>query len=206
MGVSVRRWVAFFAIAAGVVVVDQATKAYVVANYPLEKPVQLIGDWLRIWYIQNSGAVFGMFAHQAGLFAIATLAILGVIIWFHARSAASGGWIATVALALLFGGAVGNLIDRLRLDHVVDFVDMGIGDWRFYTYNVADAAVSTSIVLLLVLAFVPGIARRFGGTAEDGSSGSGAAAAATGPTDGPGPASTDGPGPASAGGGTGTQR
>lgn len=199
MGVTVRRWVVFFAIAIGVVAVDQLTKAYVVANYPLDQPVQVIGDWLRIWYIHNSGAVFGMFAHQAGLFAIATLAILGVILWFHARSAASGGWIATVALALLLGGAIGNLIDRLRLDHVVDFVDMGIGGWRFYTYNIADAAVSTSIVLLLVLAFVPGIARRFGGTAEDGSGGPGADTAMAGA----GPA--DGPGPASAGGGTGTQ-
>jgi signal peptidase II len=198
MDVTVGRWVAFFAIALGVVVLDQLTKAYVVANYPLDQPVQVIGDWLRIWYIHNSGAVFGMFAHQAGLFAIATLAILGVIIWFHSRSAASGGWIATVALALLFGGAIGNLIDRLRLDHVVDFVDMGIGDWRFYTYNVADAAVSTSIVLLLVLAFVPGIARRFGGTPEDGSAGGGADAA--------GPGDADGAGAASAGGGTGTQR
>ena len=199
MGVSVRRWAAFFAIAVGVVVADQVSKAYVVANYPLDQPVQVIGDWLRIWYIHNSGAVFGMFAHQAGLFALATLAILGVILWFHARSAASGGWIATVALALLFGGAIGNLIDRLRLDHVVDFVDMGIGGWRFYTYNIADAAVSTSIVLLLVLAFVPGIARRFGGTAEDGSGGPGADAAtgAAGPT--------DGPGPASPGGGTGAR-
>jgi len=192
MGVSVRRWVAFFAIALGVVIADQATKAYVVANYPLDRPVQVIGDWLRIWYIHNSGAVFGMFAHQAGLFAIATLAILGVIIWFHARSAASGGWIATVALALLFGGAIGNLIDRLRLDHVVDFVDMGIGGWRFYTYNVADAAVSTSIVLLLVLAFVPGIARRFGGTAEDGPEGVAPDATAVAPADGPGTAAADG--------------
>jgi signal peptidase II len=198
MGVTVRRWVAFFAIAVGVVVADQLSKAYIVANYPLDQPVQVLGDWLRIWYIHNSGAVFGMFAHQAGLFAIATLAILGVIVWFHARSAASGGWIATVALALLFGGAIGNLIDRLRLDHVVDFVDMGIGTWRFYTYNVADAAVSTSIVLLLVLAFVPGIARRFGGTAEDVSSGSAMDGAAGGPA--------DGPGPAPAGGGTGDQR
>jgi signal peptidase II len=192
LGVPVRRWIAFFAIAVGVVAVDQLTKAYVVANYPLDQPVQVIGDWLRIWYIHNSGAVLGMFAHQAGLFAVATVAILGVIVWFHARSAASGGWIATVALALLFGGAIGNLIDRLRLDHVVDFVDMGIGGWRFYTYNVADAAVSTAIVLLLVLALVPGIARRFGGTAEDGSGEPGADATATGPADGPGPESVGG--------------
>ena len=178
MGASVRRWIAFFAIAFSVVVVDQLTKAYVVANYPLNEPVQVIGDWLRIWYIHNSGAVLGLFAHQAGLFAMATLAIIVVIVWFHGRTAASGGWIATVALALLFGGAIGNLIDRLRLDHVVDFVDMGIGGWRFYTYNVADACVTTAILLLLLLALVPGIARRFGGTEPAGAA---APAGAAGP-------------------------
>jgi signal peptidase II len=194
LGVSRRRWIAFIAIALGVVVADQLTKAYVVANYPLDEPVQLIGDWLRIWYIHNTGAVFGLFAHQAALFALASIAVMVVIVWFHARTAASGGWIATVALALLLGGAIGNLIDRLRLDHVVDFVDMGIGDWRFYTYNVADACVSTSIVLLLLLAFVPGIARRFGGTEADASPDAGAGRRA------------DGAGSATVDGGTGADR
>ena len=201
MGVSVRRWIVFAAIAVGVVVADQLTKSYVVSNYPPDRPVQVIGDWLRIWYIHNSGAVFGLFAHQAGLFAIATLAIVVVIIWFHARTAASGGWIATVALALLLGGAIGNLIDRLRLDYVVDFVDMGVGAWRFYTYNVADAAVSTSIVMLLFLAFMPGLARRLGGSdaeTDAASAGAGADAASAGPG--------GGPGPVGAGGETGADR
>ena len=64
----------------------------------------------------------------------------------------------TVALGLLLGGAIGNLIDRLRYGYVVDFVDMGIGEWRFYTYNVADAAITTAIVLLLAMAVFPRLA------------------------------------------------
>jgi signal peptidase II len=66
--------------------------------------------------------------------------------------------VTTVALGLLLGGAIGNLIDRLTRGYVVDFVDMGIGSWRFYTYNVADAGISTAIVLLLLMAVIPRVA------------------------------------------------
>ena len=58
----------------------------------------------------------------------------------------------TLALGLLLGGALGNFIDRIRYGHVIDFVDMGIGDWRWYTFNVADAAISTALLLLILLA------------------------------------------------------
>jgi len=64
---------------------------------------------------------------------------------------------AAVALGLLLGGALGNLLDRVRYGSVIDFVDMGIGAWRFYTYNVADAAISTAIVLLVAMALFPAI-------------------------------------------------
>jgi signal peptidase II len=64
--------------------------------------------------------------------------------------------LATLALGLLLGGAIGNFIDRVRLGYVVDFVDMGLPDgWRFYTWNLADAAISTSILLLLLMAVLP---------------------------------------------------
>ena len=65
----------------------------------------------------------------------------------------------SIALGFLLGGAIGNLIDRLRLGYVVDFVDIGIGNLRFYTFNVADSAISTAIVLLVAVAVVPGLAR-----------------------------------------------
>ena len=64
----------------------------------------------------------------------------------------------TIALGLLLGGAIGNLLDRLRLGYVVDFVDMGIGSLRFYTFNVADAAIRSSILLLLAMALSPSLA------------------------------------------------
>jgi signal peptidase II len=61
-----------------------------------------------------------------------------------------------VALGLLLGGALGNMLDRLRLGYVLDFVDVGIGDLRFYTFNAADSAISCAIVLLLLSAVLPG--------------------------------------------------
>ena len=64
----------------------------------------------------------------------------------------ASSWLTTVALGLLLGGAIGNLIDRIRFGYVIDWVDMGIGSWRFYTFNVADSAISIAIVLLLAAA------------------------------------------------------
>lgn len=163
-GATVGRWAAFFAIAAVVVVIDQATKAYVVAGYPLGGPVQVIGDWIRIWYIQNAGALFGMFQEQALLFGLVSIAVVGVIVWLHGKTSRSGGWLAAAGLGLLLGGAIGNMIDRFRLGYVVDFVDLGIGDWRFFTFNVADACIDIGIVVLILLAFLPALGERFGGS------------------------------------------
>jgi signal peptidase II len=151
-----RHWVAFFVLALGVVVVDQATKAIVVANSAPGEPANVLGEWLRIWYVRNDGALFGLFRDQALVFALLSIGVMALIVWYHGRAVAGSGWLATLALGLLLGGAVGNFIDRIRLGYVVDFVDMGFpGGWRFYTWNVADAAISTSILLLLVMAVFP---------------------------------------------------
>ncbi len=151
-----RHWAAFFGLAAVVIVADQLSKAWVVARFPFGEPVEVIGAWLRIWQVANTGALFGLFRDQAVLFAVLSIAVVALIVWYHGRAIAGNGWLATVALGLLLGGAVGNLIDRVRLGHVVDFVDMGFpGGWRFYTWNVADAAITISILLLLLMAVLP---------------------------------------------------
>ena len=116
----------------------------------------LLGDWLRIVHGRNSGILFGMLPQTGGAFAIVSLAVLGLIVLYHAQ--AGRGIVVTIALGLLLGGALGNLIARLHYGSVIDFIDMGIGAWRFYTYNVADAAITTSIIMLIVLALVPRVA------------------------------------------------
>ena len=73
------------------------------------------------------------------------------IVVYMAREGTRSHWLLTVALGLLLGGAIGNLIDRLRLAYVIDWVDMGIGEMRWYTFNVADAAISGALLLLIVI-------------------------------------------------------
>ena len=150
-----RHWAAFLVLAAGIVIADQLTKAWVVATVSFGSVLPVFGDYVRIWNVHNTGALFGLFRNQAILFAALSIGVVALIIWFHGRSVVTNGWFATLALGLLLGGAVGNLADRLRLGYVVDFVDMGIGDLRFYTYNVADAAISAALVLLILMAFWP---------------------------------------------------
>jgi len=150
-----RHWIAFFMLAAGIVIADQLTKAWVVSTVSFGSVLPVFGDYVRIWHVHNTGALFGLFRNQAVLFAALSIGVVALIVWFHGRSVVTNGWFATLALGLLLGGAVGNLADRLRLGYVVDFVDMGVGDLRFYTYNVADAAISASLVLLILMAFWP---------------------------------------------------
>ena len=161
-GPSLGRWILFAAIAIGVVVLDQLAKSWIVANLDIGESVALVGDLVRIIHWRNSGILFGMLPQSAGAFAIVSLIVLGVIVFYHAK--AGRGLVVTIALGLLLGGAIGNLIDRLQYGSVIDFVDMGIGSWRFYTYNLADAAISTAIVLLIAMAVFP----KIGDWAPDG--------------------------------------
>lgn len=139
------------------VVLDQLAKAWLVANVAQDEVREVLGTAVRLVYHQNSGALFGLFRDQAILFGLISIGVIGLIVAYHARSGRS--LYMSVALGFLLGGAVGNLADRLRLGYVVDFVDIGIGDLRFYTFNVADSAISTAIVLLIAIALIPGLAR-----------------------------------------------
>jgi signal peptidase II len=150
------RWPLFAALAAVVVVADQVTKAWVRGNVDAERPLQVVGDYLRIVVTHNAGALFGLFQGQAPLFAAVSLGVMALIVAYHART--GHALVMSVALGLLLGGAIGNVIDRLRFGYVLDFVDAGIGDVRWYTFNVADSAISLSIVLLILVALRPSLA------------------------------------------------
>lgn len=154
----------FAALAVVVVVADQLTKAWVDASFGLSRsatptgsvlvpPTEVFGTFVRISKGYNDGALFGLFGSSATVFAIASLAVIGLIVWYEVTHGAKGPLLLSIALGLLAGGATGNLIDRVRLGYVVDFVDIGIGASRWYVFNVADASISTSIVLLLLISF-----------------------------------------------------
>lgn len=155
-----RPWVVFGLIAGLVVIVDQLTKAWVETSFELassgappgspDAPTPVIGDLVRIARTWNDGGVFGLFGESATVLGLASIVVIGVIVWVQATSGVRSPLL-TVALGLLLGGAIGNLIDRLRFGHVIDWVDTGLGALRFYTFNVADSAISIAVVLLLAM-------------------------------------------------------
>lgn len=147
------RWLLFGVLAVSVVVLDQITKALVVGALAVGGRVEVLGDLVRIVHSRNTGILFGMLPDSAPVFAGVSILVLGLIVYYHARSGRS--LLTTIALGLLLGGAIGNLLDRIRYGSVVDFVDVGIGGLRFYTFNIADAAISTAIVGLVAIALFP---------------------------------------------------
>ena len=155
-GPSRARWALFTAIAVAVVVADQLTKSWIVSSAQKGSGFSVLGTWLNFVYGTNSGILFGMVPQSATAFAAVSLVVIVLIVVYHRR--AGRGIVMSVATALLLGGAIGNLIDRLRFGEVVDWIDMGIGQWRFWTYNVADAAITTSLILILAVALFPAIA------------------------------------------------
>jgi len=148
-----RRFALEAGVIAGVVAVDQATKLLVRAEVPIHGSVPVIPDLFNIVHVRNTGAAFGFlnavdFPYKAAVVAlVATAALIGIAL--YAARMSSHERLARVGLALILGGAVGNLIDRLALGSVVDFVDVVLGGWHFWAFNVADSAITVGVVAML---------------------------------------------------------
>jgi signal peptidase II len=138
-------------LAISVVVLDVITKLLAEAYlFPPHVPHRVIGNVLRFTLAYNPGAAFSMSLGAASRVVFSAFAIVAlVILWRLYRGSGPGERLKIVALALAWGGAAGNLIDRFRSPFgVVDFIDIGIGNVRFWTFNVADSAVTVGAVLL----------------------------------------------------------
>ncbi|HVD61111.1 MAG TPA: signal peptidase II [Gemmatimonadaceae bacterium] len=145
--------VAFWPVLLGLVAVDCTTKRLVVASLPPHVPHPVIGDVVRFTLAYNPDAAMGLSlgAYSRIGFAVIALVVLGGLL-LNRRRITEGNGARSIAIALIAGGAIGNLIDRVRSSRgVVDFIDVGIGNARFYTFNVADASVFCGAVLLLLL-------------------------------------------------------
>jgi signal peptidase II len=177
-----RRWALFLGIAGIVVLLDQVSKTWVDSSFEIASrsvpagqpggPTEVIGELVRIAKTYNDGAIFGLFDAAAPILAIVTLFVVVGIAFYEWRFAAGMGPLVTIGLSLLLGGAIGNLIDRFRFGHVIDFVDTGIGASRWYAFNVSDAAVTLGIITLFAAALlgdraIPG--RRDKAASDDGS-------------------------------------
>jgi len=135
-----------------VVVLDYVTKEWIVRTIPMYERRDVLGDWFRLTYTHNPGAAFGINIgeHSRVFFLVLALVALVVLALIYRGTSRKDG-LRLFAVALVMAGAIGNVLDRLRYSAgVVDFLDVGIGDARWPTFNVADSAVSVGAVLLLV--------------------------------------------------------
>lgn len=166
------------ALAGAVAALDQASKALLVARLERGDEVSVIPGLLQLVHVHNPGIAFGLFDQGPGLILpVTALALAGIVAWFALEGGRrSAMWI---PVGLLAGGAVGNLIDRVRLDHVTDFIDLPY--WP--SFNLADAAITVGVSALIAMAlFAPS-----GGGRGGASSGRGRRAIAEAGGAGPGP-------------------
>lgn len=142
------------------VAIDQASKVIVRGSMTLYQSDPVWGDFFRLTYIHNSGAAFGLNMGSPLLHTLVSIGALGVLAYLY-RGLQKDERLLQVALALVLGGAVGNIIDRLHLGEVVDFFDFGFGDLRWPIFNFADSFVTVGVILLAL-----GYSRRDEGAAE----------------------------------------
>lgn len=148
-----RRFFIFFLVAAGIVALDQWTKRLVIQSIPMNtswipESMKWLSPYIRLIHIQNHGASFGMFQNGNTFFIILTVVIVAGIVYYVSRMEHPSDWM-WVAAGLYLGGAVGNLIDRITIGAVTDFVSVG----TFYIFNLADASINVSVVMLLLLSW-----------------------------------------------------
>ena len=142
------------ALIGAIVVIDQLTKFLVRATIPLYAKRVIIPDVLDVTHVQNTGAAFGLLNaadvpyKSAVMIGIATLALVAISI--YARQLGAHERLSRYGLALILGGAFGNLIDRAIAGYVVDFVDVYWGEAHFWAFNVADAAITIGAILVLL--------------------------------------------------------
>jgi signal peptidase II len=151
---AVTRFQVELSIAAAVVVLDQVVKAIVRSTFELHESVVVIPSFFNLTRVHNYGAAFGLmnaseFPFKTAVLSIVATLALGALSWYGATLPAEQR-LARLGLALIIGGAAGNLIDRLRSGYVVDFVDLYWRDWHFWAFNVADAAITVGVSLMIL--------------------------------------------------------
>ncbi len=147
----------FMLVAAAVILLDQLTKTWVLRNLPLYQHITVIPSFFNLTHITNTGAAFGLLAGDERwrhvFFQIVSVLALGGL--FHLYMTASNrGPMLFWGCSLVFGGACGNLVDRIRFGHVVDFLDFYLGTCHWPAFNVADAAITIGGGLLALHFFL----------------------------------------------------
>jgi signal peptidase II len=146
----VQKYWAILLIALIIVILDQWTKGLVRANIPaggtwLPESLQWLSPYARIVHWYNTGAAFGMFKDASMILTVLAFIVIGAILFYYPH-VDQDDWSLRLALSMQLGGALGNLIDRLRIGHVTDFISVG----NFPVFNVADASISVGAAVLFL--------------------------------------------------------
>lgn len=141
-------------IIAAVLIIDQASKLLAELFLQQGDAIPLL-PFLTLYRIHNTGIAFSMlagFGPSALIWLMLAVSAVVLALWIAARD---GGWPSTVGYALIVGGALGNLADRIRFGYVIDFLMLHIGDWTLFVFNLADAALTLGPVILLAVYLIP---------------------------------------------------
>ncbi|PKN76774.1 MAG: signal peptidase II [Deltaproteobacteria bacterium HGW-Deltaproteobacteria-10] len=148
-----RNIIVFILGAAVIIALDQITKNAITSRFLMHESYAVINGFFNLVYVMNPGAAFGFLASASATFryvffiGITCLAI--VLIIYYLVKSKPGNIVTVLSLALIFAGAVGNLIDRIRFGAVVDFLDVYIGTWHWPAFNVADSAITVGAILMI---------------------------------------------------------
>jgi signal peptidase II len=150
-----RHWLVLLSLALIVLLLDQISKQWILANLgpePMQYEIPVAGDWFSIIYSRNTGVAFGLFQNMSSLFIVVSLLISVGVIYVYMTYLPNDVLSVQISMGLILGGAFGNVIDRILLGYVVDFIR--IGWWP--VFNVADSAITTgAAILALFLLLTP---------------------------------------------------
>ncbi len=148
------RYIVLLMLSVGTILLDQASKAHIMQTMRLHESIPIIPNFFSLTYIRNPGAAFGLLASSSngfrllffGLTSLFALILLGTI-FVRLRH---DDWAGQLSIAGILGGAIGNMLDRLRFGEVIDFLDFYVEGYHWPAFNVADAAISVGVVFLII--------------------------------------------------------
>ncbi len=146
------KWPVALGTAALVIALDQLSKAVVAARMRLHDTIPLVDGFAALTYVRNTGAAFGLLAGRAvalrvPFFLLVSAVAVVLLVWFL-RSVPAERRLIVAACGAVAGGAIGNMIDRMLLGEVIDFVDLSIGAYHWPAFNVADSAITVGVLVL----------------------------------------------------------
>jgi signal peptidase II len=135
-----------------ILILDQSVKFFIERNFPLHKPVEVVGNYLRITLVYNPGIAFGLNFGDSFPYTLIAILITIFVIYLAIKEVS---YLSFFAYCLIIGGALGNLFDRIFRGFVVDFIDVGINEnLRWFVFNIADSVITIAIFLLIIDSFL----------------------------------------------------